>query len=253
MKQALGIDIGGTKINGIVFDGKKVVRELTIVTPKTLFDFEKNILKLIDFLSTGFKINGIGIGMAGAVDAKKGIVVRSPNIPYVKKLNLAQLVQSVEKVQVVIDNDANCFTRAEMLLGQGKKFKNFILLTLGTGVGGGIVINKQLYRGALGTGAEFGHMVVNGEFMEKTFQRLRDRKQYNKLGILVGQSLVGLVNIFEPEGVIIGGGVISHSKVFLPPLISEIKKFIFDKHGNPKIIISQLKNAGALGAALLVK
>lgn len=120
MKNVIGIDIGGTKITGVVYDGKKVVKDLTIVTPRNLFEFERNLIKLADFLSAKIKISGVGIGMAGLVDASRGIVKYSPNIKYVRGLNLAKLFKLNGFKSVKIDNDANCFTRGELMLGQGK-------------------------------------------------------------------------------------------------------------------------------------
>ena len=139
----IGLDVGGTKISGIAIDGEKILDKLTIVTPKTLFEFERNLLKLVDFLSAKGKPSAIGIGMAGLVDSEKGIVIRSPNIKYIKNLSLVKLFNLNGFKKVKVDNDANCFTRAEMLLGNGKKLNNFVALTLGTGIGGGIVIGRK--------------------------------------------------------------------------------------------------------------
>src|SRR5690242_20222633 len=88
MKFVIGLDIGGTKISGVLFAGAKAVKQLSINTPHDLFNFEKNLLKLVDFLSAGEKVSAIGVGMAGLVDVKKGIVRYSPNIKFVKNLNL---------------------------------------------------------------------------------------------------------------------------------------------------------------------
>lgn len=254
MNDVIGLDIGGTKITGIVFNGKRILRQLTIITPKNLFDFERNILKIVDFLSAKEKTVAIGLGIAGLVDAEKGIVKYSPNIKFVKNLKLVKLFKLNKINNVKIDNDANCFARAEMLLGQGKKFKNFLALTLGTGIGGGIIINRQLYRGQNNSGAELGHMVAGDDFLEKYFQRLRDKKDYNTAGKLLGKGLASFANIFAPEAIIVGGSYgINESKKYLPTAQAQMRQFLFDNSNEPKIIISKLKNAGALGAALLLK
>lgn len=260
----IGIDIGGTKICGVVYnpsrfrgaeaDGKKVVDELTIVTPKNLYEFERNLIKLADFLAAKGKVLGVGIGMAGLIDDKRGTAVYSPNIKFIKNLNVVKLFQLNGYKNVKIDNDANCFTRAEMLLGQGKKLQNFLALTLGTGIGGGIVINRKIYRGQNNSGAELGHMVSAGLFLEKSFARARDNRSNKDLGSVLGQAFAGLINIFAPQAIILGGGVATDkSRHFLPLAIKEMKKFQFSRQLKPKILISKLKNAGALGAALLVK
>jgi glucokinase len=253
MSKVIGLDIGGTKINGIVFDGKTVLKELTIVTPNNLAEFKTNILKLVDFLSAEIEISGLGIGIAGQVNSEIGTVVRSPNMQFIKNLNLVKFFQANGIKNVKIDNDANCFTRHEAVLGLGKNYKNFIALTLGTGVGGGIVINKQIYRGQQNSGAEFGHMVINGQFMEKYFQKARDKRDNKILGKILGQSFASLINIFASQIIILGGGVSTDkTRHFLTPAIQEMKKFLFDKNLKVKIVISKQKKAGAIGAALLV-
>lgn len=253
MKYIIGLDIGGTKINGIVMSGKKVLKELTIVTPNNLAEFERNLLKLVDFLSAEVEISGIGIGMAGLVDSQKGVIVRSPNIKFVKNLNLIKFFNANGFKNVRVDNDANCFTRSELHLGLGKKYKNFLALTLGTGVGGGIVINGEIYRGQNNSGAEFGHMVTSGQFMEKFFQKARDKKSNAYLGKILGQAFASLANIFAPNAIILGGGVSTDkTRNFVGLAQKEMKKFLFNKNLKIKVLVSSQKKAGALGAALLV-
>lgn len=253
-KYVIGIDIGGTKVTGIIWDGKKTLEELTIVTPKNLFEFQRNILKLADFLSAGQKVSAVGIGMAGLVDAKNGTVKHSPNLKFVKNLNLATIFQKRGFRKVKIDNDANCFTRAELMQGQGRKFKNFLGLTLGTGIGGGIVIGGKLYRGRNNYGAELGHIVAGDDFLETAFKRLREKKDFKQAGVLVGKALASFINVFAPEAIIIGGGYgHNESKKYLPAAKSVINKYLFNKSANTKILITNLKNAGSIGAALLFK
>jgi glucokinase len=253
MKNVIGIDIGGTKITGIVYNGKQVVDGLTIVTPKNLFEFERNLIKLTDFLSARNKIFGVGVGIAGLVDVKTGVVKYSPNIKFINNLNLVKIFKLNGIKKVKVDNDASCFTRAELTIGQGRKLTNFLALTLGTGIGGGIVINRKLYRGAGNFGAELGHILVGDEFFEATFKRFRDKRDFKNSGILIGRALASLTNIFAPEAIIIGGGYgHNESKKYLPALKFEMKRYLFNKDSKTKVLITQLKNAGALGAALLV-
>lgn len=254
MKYVIGIDIGGTKINGVLWNGKSIVKELTIVTPDNLFDFEKNLIKLCDFLSAKNKISGVGVGMAGIVDKAKAQVVSSPNIKFANNLNLAKLFKLNGYTKVEVDNDANCFTRAELTVGLGKKFKNFLAFTLGTGVGGGMVLDGKIYRGATGRGAEFGHMVFGENYLEKTFQKYRDQNNYKEMGKLMGRAFASLANVFIPDAIILGGAVsLNAGKKFLPYAQSELKKFVLDKSKIPGVYISKLKNAGAVGAALIIK
>ncbi|MCX6702633.1 MAG: ROK family protein [Candidatus Wolfebacteria bacterium] len=252
MKTVIGIDIGGTKITGILFDGKKIKKELTVTTPKNLSEFKRNLIKIADFLSAGAKIYAVGVGMAGAVDTKSGVVRHSPNIKYARDLSLVKFFHLNGFKTVRIDNDANCFTRAELLLGQGKKFQNFLALTLGTGIGGGIVINRRIYRGKNNFGAEFGHIVMGDVFLEKLFQSSRDKGDFRQAGKLIGKGLVSFINIFAPDAIIIGGGFgHNESRKYLPAAKSEIRKYLFNEKAKTVILITKLKNAGALGAALL--
>jgi len=253
MKNIIGIDIGGTKITGVLFDGKRTVNELTIVTPKNLFEFERNLVKLVDFLSAGQKGFTLGIGMAGLIDSKKGVVKYSPNIKFVKDLNLVKLFRLNGIKTVKIDNDANCFTRAELFLGQGKDLNNFLALTFGTGIGGGIVINRKIYRGKDNFGAELGHLVLGNEFFEQTYQKFRAKRDFKNNGKIIGRVFAGLINTFAPDAIIIGGGygINERAKYFLETK-REIKKFLFNKKAETKILFSKLKNAGALGAALIM-
>ena len=106
MKNIIGIDIGGTKITGIVFNGQAVLKELTIVTPKTLIEFKCNLIKLVDFLSADCKISAVGIGMAGVIDVKWKVAIYSPNIKYIKNFNFnlihewAGYISSLDKTKV---------------------------------------------------------------------------------------------------------------------------------------------------------
>lgn len=252
MNLVIGLDIGGTKISGIVSDGKRVLRQAAVATPGDLKTFKQVLSELVLGLRAESDVRLVGAGMAGAVDAKSGRILHSPNIKFIKKFNLRGFLESLGFKRVFVDNDASCFTREELLLGQGKKFKNFVALTLGTGVGGGIVINGQLYRGRTGRGAEFGHIVLDGEFMEKTFQRLRDKGDFKLLGKLLGRTFASLTNIFEPEAIILGGGVaLNEQQRFLKEAEKELKHFILDSKKQPRILVSRQNHGGALGAALL--
>ena len=169
---AIGIDIGGTSIKGGMID-----RQGHILS-KFALDVQKNepqeitIIKLIDEIKVFLKENnyqkediiGIGIGVPGVVDTKTGIVSYSNNLKWFD-LPLKKMMVDAFDLPVRLLNDANAATYGEARFGAGKKYKNFVMLTLGTGVGGGIIIDGKLYEGNLGKGAELGHnvIVVDGE------------------------------------------------------------------------------------------
>ena len=253
MRKIIGIDIGASKTTGLIFGGKKPAHSLTIKTPKNLNDFKRDLFQLIGFLLSRGRVAGIGAGMAGLVDAKKGVVFNSPNLNFVKNLRLAKIIQSEFHLPVKIDNDASCFTRAEFRLGQAKKYKNIVGLTLGTGIGGGLVINGQMYRGTGNMGGEVGKMVLdNGRSWEFLFQKARKTKNYPLIGELTGKALANLVNLLDPDRIVLGGSLAtSAEKQFLPVALRIMKRYLLSRNSKVKVFVSKLKDAGALGAALL--
>jgi len=151
---AIGIDLGGTNIRGalVTKDGEIVCKRKEPTSKEIL----KSIFGIIDGLFSG-DIAGIGLGVAGLVDRKGGRVAVSPNIPSVEKVNLVKGIIEKFNVPVFIENDANAAALGETWVGAGKGFSNFVLFTLGTGIGGGIIQGKKLLRVA----AEVGHMTIN--------------------------------------------------------------------------------------------
>ncbi len=246
----IGIDIGGTKITGVLFDGKKAVRELTIKTPGNLADFKYSLRNLVNFLSAGYSIKALGVGMAGHMDSEKNIAVSSPNIKFVKNIKFKQIFPKIFKLR--LENDARCFALAEARLGQGEKYRTLVGVTLGTGIGGGLVSNGNIYRGAhLGAG-EVGHMLYgDGKTFEYYFKKARDKNNYAEIGKIVGGVLINLCRVVDAEAIILGGSVAQNAVgKFLPQamavLSANLKSFKM-----PKVAVSKLKHAGALGAALL--
>jgi glucokinase len=253
MRKIIGIDIGASKITGFIFGGKKPVHSMTIKTPKNLNDFKRGLFGLIGFLLSKGRAAGIGIGMAGLVDSKNGTTITSPNMKFVRNLKLLKLIKEEFHLPVKIDNDVNCFTRAEFKLGQAKKYKNIVGLTLGTGIGGGLVINGQMYRGSNNFGGEAGWMVLqSNRAWEKLFQKARKAKNYPLIGELTGKALANLVNLLDPDCVVLGGSLaVSAEKQFLPVALRTMKKYLLNRNSHVKVFVSKLKDSTALGAALL--
>ncbi len=165
-KYAIGVDIGGTNIKvGIVSDKGKLVKNISIKTeadggPKKII---ANIIKGIEsiLVKNKYKIQGIGIGCPGAVSIKKGIVEDPPNLPGWKKVKLGPIIKDKFKYPVHVENDANAAAIGELIFGAGKKIDSFVMVTLGTGVGGGIVFNKKIFRGEFGAAGEVGHISID--------------------------------------------------------------------------------------------
>ena len=253
MANVIGLDIGGTKINGIVYDGKTIVRELTVVTPKNLKDFKYSINHLVEFLSYGKNIAALGVGMAGIVNPK-GTVVYNPNMKFLIGHNVGKFFKSLNLKKVAIDNDANCFALAESHKGKGKPFKNFIALTLGTGIGGGLILKKKLYRGETGSAGEAGRIMSDLKYdSEHYFKLARNKNDFKKVGEVVGILFANIMNILDVEAIVLGGTIATKFyKKFVPVALGVAKKHVANKYAKPKVLISTLKNSGAIGAALLV-
>lgn len=254
-KYVLGIDIGGTKITGVVFDGRRAVKNLTIVTPKTLASFKYSLKHLLDFLSAGYHVSGIGIGMAGIVDQKRSVIRHSPNIKNIKNFNFKKFFGALGFTKVALENDANCFALAEANLGGGENYSAVIGITLGTGIGGGLIGQSRIFRGAHGSAGEVGHMMADFKHtFEYYFKIARDRRDNRALGEIVGNLTANLTNVLDAEVIVFGGGVATDpARNFLSLAKKTAQQNILNKKAMPKILISKLKHAGAIGAALLVK
>ena len=157
----IGIDVGGTAIKGVVIDESgKLYGEDSIPTT-TGEGIVDCIVTLVNRLMKDGKNNfkGVGIGCAGVIDSKDGKVVLAKNL-FLENFPLVKLLNEKTNLPVKITNDANAAALGEAKFGAGKNYKNSILVTLGTGVGGGIVIDGKLFEGNKSAGAEIGHMVI---------------------------------------------------------------------------------------------
>lgn len=262
-KYIIGIDIGGSKINAILFLNGKVLKNAKISTPKSRKEFLKKLEALIRKLISDAgskKISGIGCGVAGALDLEKGIILNAPNLKFLNNFNIKKWLNKKFNCDVKIDNDARCFTRGEYLFGAGRGYGNAVGITLGTGIGGGIVINKRIFYGGSGAAGEFGHMVINRnkDFEYLTVKQSRKLKfsgasvkKFEK-NLVIG--LANIINILDPDIIIVGGGAIYMAQIFLPRAKKIINRLVISPKSrkNVKIIIGNLgENAGAIGAAAL--
>ncbi len=161
MSLYIGIDVGGTTVKGALIDGNGALLAEDSV-PTVCGDVAQSVVLLVGNLTARAdcaEIAGIGIGCAGMIDSDAGKVVFAGNLD-LKDYPLAERVRRETGLPVKITNDANAAALGEAKFGAGKHFKNSILVTLGTGVGGGIVIDGKLYEGYKSAGAEIGHMVI---------------------------------------------------------------------------------------------
>lgn len=253
-KNIIGLDIGGTKITGIVWNGGKILKVKTISTPKTLVAFRRELLNLVEKLKVSGEVEYLGVGMAGFVDNKHQTVLSSPNLPFINKLSFKSLFKNLEFKKIAVDNDASCFLKAEIFLGKLKN-KNIIGIIYGTGVGGAFYLKGKFYRGVNNLGGEIGQMILNNKLTwEDEFKIYRDKNNYKKLAFLTAQRLAVLIKLFSPEKIIFGGGVATNSgSKFIPQATSQLRVLLANKKQVPKILISRFKHAGAIGATLLFK
>lgn len=163
MPQAIGVDIGGTHFRlAIVDDQGRFESILKFPSeshrgPKGLID---KVISAIIAVDRTEELTGIGIGIAGAVNHLKGEVKFSPNMPGWDHIALADIIAAEAKKPVVIDNDVNLIALGEKWKGAGRPYENFICIALGTGVGGGLILNSDVWRGC-GTAGEIGHMTID--------------------------------------------------------------------------------------------
>ena len=158
---ACGIDVGGTKIAGGVVDADgRILEELKVESPaKDVEAIEEAIASLVTDLAGRHDIACVGIGAAGYVDSARAHVLFAPNLAW-RDLDLKSDIEARVHLPVVVENDANAAAWGEFAFGAGKDVDDLLLVTVGTGVGGGIVLDGKLHRGAFGVAAEIGHMRV---------------------------------------------------------------------------------------------
>ena len=283
MKSIIGVDLGGTNIKtALVSSNGKILKkyEIPTGTEKGTKAVISNIITTIKKVRSG-KIIGIGIGSPGPMDYKKGTITNPVNLPF-RNVQLRNIIQNKFKIKTFLDNDANCFTLAEAVFGSGKKYNNVVGITLGTGLGGGIVINKKIYHGR-NNAAELGHMTIkfdglkaksgnDGGIEEYAAARgikrifggsnpyliyklaLQGNKKairtFEEMGHYLGINLTNIIYALDPDIIVIGGKISNSWKFFFKSMNKTIKKRYFSKPC--PIVKSKLKDAGILGAGGLV-
>ena len=162
-----GIDIGGTSIKGATINEKGIILDRFSLDVNKTDSPEYTLGKLCDIINSIIKdnkydesISGIGIGTPGIIDFEKGMILSSPNLPTWGMFKIKDFIKEKTNLPVEINNDANAAALGESTFGSGKSYDNVVMLTLGTGVGSGIILNKKIYDGNKHQGAEIGHMVI---------------------------------------------------------------------------------------------
>lgn len=294
MKKVIGIDLGGTKINGGVVDETgNILEKVTIKTDgKSGKDgVLKDLKYLIRELVKKEEIEAIGLGPPGFINTKEGKVLSvGGNIPGWPGTNIREeLSIEFSQIPIIIENDANVAAICEQWLGAGKNLESFVMITLGTGVGGGIWTSKEtIWNGSHFQGAEFGHSILypNGKscncgqrgcvekyisgsaiennYFEKTKQRLKGvdiflqstddpicREVVSEFTTDLSVFLISIKNIFDPEGIIIGGGVINSRDFWWDEVVEKFNSNCNNTGGVKILPAKYLNDSGLIGAAKL--
>jgi glucokinase len=274
-EQIIGIDLGATNIRGAVVDNETIsaITSRRIHTKGTEEEVLDDVYSLVDALIKD-DVKAIGIGVPSVVDVKKGIVYDVVHIPSWKEVHLKELLENRYHIPVFVNNDANCFALGEYYFGKGKGVDNMIGLTIGTGVGAGLIVNKQLYAGANCGAGEFGMVdyldqnyeyYCSGSFFQNVYglngeQVFKDAqkgdphalKLYREMGLHLGNAIKMIMYTCDPELIILGGSVQHAFAFFEQTMWQRIKTFAFTKSiDRLQIKTSALENAGIFGAAAL--
>lgn len=271
----IGIDLGATNIRGAVVSGKAIgdVKAKRINTKGTEQEVLEDVFEIADHLISN-DIKAIGIGVPGVVDIKEGIVYDVQHIPSWEEVHLKHILQDKYQIPVFVNNDANCFALGEYYFGADNKADNVVGLTIGTGLGAGIIINKKLYAGQNCGAGEFGmvdyleHNIEyysSGSFFsnvyglsgEDVFNKANagdeeSSKLYAELGTHLGNAIKLIMYTYDPELIIFGGSVQLAYEYFKKSMWERIKTFAYSK-STERLIIKRgtLDNAAVVGAAAL--
>jgi glucokinase len=310
-KPVLTVDLGGTKIIAAVVlpDGKIISRNYCLTMAEAVSD---RILSAVDRAIAQAKLKtseliGIGIAAAGILDTNRGIVTTSPNLPDWRNVPLRDILADKSGVVTYIINDANAAALGEHRFGAGKGFDNIIYLTVSTGIGGGIIVDGELYSGTDGCAGEVGHMTIEADgpqchcgnygclealasgwaVAKAAITRINSGEKSSIIELVdgslesitaetvavaarrgdrlaadivseaakyLGIGLANLVNIFNPELIVIGGGLSKMGDLLLKPARKELKERAFQLPADTvRVVRARLgSNAGIVGAAAYV-
>lgn len=260
----LGIDIGGTKIKGVLLRGlsKQKPKCFVINTPKNKKQFFRALEEFSRKIAAGEKISGVGVGIRGIVDSEKGILIYDKILPFLNGWNIRQFFKKF-KAPVRVDNDSRCFLRAEFYWGAGRGYKNVVALAIGTGIGGGLVIDGKVYRGSHNSAGEFGHMILQvqgskSKVQSCDFEELAAKNAFLKYGdrsVIMGIGIANLINAFDPDIVILGGGGVGAGSVKIEKVRRVARNYILSPVAAKTLIIRGRLGleAQAIGAALLFR
>lgn len=317
MAKRIGIDVGGTNVKIALVDDKgKIIYSNSVPTyAKMGYEYTVNNIKqaIKDLMketnTTPKDIEGIGFDFPGQVDCKTGVVKLAPNIPGWVNVPIAQMIEDEFHIPTRIDNDVRCAALGELKFGAGKGCENFICITVGTGIGSGLVINGKVVRGASNAAGELGHIKLQmnggpicgcgdtgcleafasgpsivamaqdyikggkstkfremaaaegGEITPYMVAKAAEegdpvaKRIFEIVGEYIGIGLTSVINLLNPEKVIIGGGVAEAGDLLLDPIRRTIRERAMVVAGSAvEIVPAELGNsAGVIGASMLIE
>jgi glucokinase len=300
-KFIIGIDLGGTNLKVALLDLNCKIKDKEVLSTRSFLEKDDLILGIAHSVTRFIKYNnlskaeilGVGLGLPGPVDTKSGVVHFFPNIPGWREVPLREILKKKLGLPVFLDNDAKLMALAEYKLGAAKGFNNILCMTLGTGIGGGLIINGKLYRGFNNAAGEVGHLPINEKGLtcncgaegcleayvgnkrisfeaKKKFKRvisleelsgLAERRNkiaieiWRKTGAHLGFALAGVVNLLNLDAIVIGGGVAKAGNALFNSITKTLKEQAMSVQAKrARILKAKLGNeAGLIGAAIMVK
>lgn len=264
VKNYLGIDVGGTEIKWVTMNPVqlKLPTGRKKATPRDRQSFLVALSDLVNATlgrSAGLAkreeaVSGIGVGLPCIIDPRKKIIAKCNNMPFLDSWNVGAFFYQFG-LPFAIENDSRCFVRAEAAIGAARGYQTIVGLTIGTGIGGGIIIEGKMYAGAGYAAGEFGGMVMAGSHSleslgaKAAFEKFGDRSE------IIGGGVANIINAFDPEIVVLGGGGVTSGGVRLSVVRRIASDFVVAPHGKKTPIVKGVlgEYAQAMGAALLLE
>jgi glucokinase len=274
-KLYLGIDIGGTSIVAARFSENEMLekREVPTGADRPADQIMESLYEAIALVLTD-EVVGIGIGMPGFMNAETGEIMQINNIPSFNGYAIKPRVEERFNLPTFQNNDANCFALGETYYGAGKKYTNLVGVTLGTGLGGGIILNRKIHTGLMGGAGELGCVPFHGGISEdicsaalfknkykttgtELYKKAKSGDQaalavFDELAHNIGELFRIVMYVLAPEAFIVGGSVANSWDLLEKPLRDEVDNFLVPMISkNVDLVRAELDNAGLYGAAAL--
>jgi glucokinase len=275
LKNIIGVDLGGTNIRAGKVIGQEIIQIQAAPTPSSEAEYVV-IAALFSVIDACFdqSTQSIGVGVPSVVDVERGIVYDVANIPSWKVVPLKEILETRYKVPVYVNNDANCFALGEKYFGKAQSYNNIVGLTLGTGMGSGLIFNGKLYEGVNCGAGEFGnvsyldsnfeHYCSGMFFAEKkpisayeAFLKAQSGDQealdmYAEFGYHLGQAIKSILYAYDPDVIVLGGSLSKSYQFFKEPMFAAVQDFAYrNVLNNLKIEVSELQHSAIYGAAAL--